>query len=358
MYVAILAGGVGTRLWPRSREAMPKQFSDVIGSGRTMIQTTVDRLDGMVDISDIYIITGRNYRSLVLEQLPGLPPGNVIVEPSGRNTAPAIGLACAHLHHRDPNGIIALLHADHIIQDVAAYRAVLQQAELAAQADYLTVLGITPTSPHTGYGYIKRTGEPLPASGNLPVYAVDSFLEKPDRATAEGFLASGSYYWNAGNFICRVERMLAEFERQLPELYTGLMTIGDSLGTPQSERVLDRIWETLTPISIDHGVMEHAERLAVIPLQAGWNDVGSWDALEEVLPMDKDGNILVQGETLLVDSRGLIVSGGKRLIALVGVEDLVVVDSGDALLIGHKKQIQKIKEVVQRLRAGERLDLL
>lgn len=358
MYVAILAGGVGTRLWPRSREAMPKQFSDVIGTGRTMIQATVDRLDGLVELSDIYVITGRGYRALVLEQLPGLPPENVIVEPSGRNTAPAIGLACAHLYRRDPNGIIALLHADHIIQDPVAYRTVLQQAELAAQGDYLTVLGITPTSPHTGYGYIQRTGEPLPASGSLPVYAVESFLEKPDQATAKGFLASGRYYWNAGNFICRVDRMLGEFERQLPDLHAGLMAIGDSLGTDRADEVLESVWQTLAPISIDHGVMEHAQRVAVIPLQAGWNDVGSWDALEEVLPVDEDGNVLVQGETLLVDSHGLIVSGGERLIALVGVEDLVVVDSGDALLIGHKKQIQKIKAVVERLRAGERFDLL
>jgi len=358
VYVAILAGGVGTRLWPRSRQAMPKQFSDVTGSGRTMLQTTVDRLDGLVELSEIYVITGRSYRALVLEQLPGIPPENVIVEPNGRNTAPAIGLACAHLHRRDPDGIIALLHADHIIQDAAAYRAVLRQAELAAQGDYLTVLGITPTSPHTGYGYIKRTGGPLPALGGLPVYAVESFLEKPDRATAEGFLADGSYYWNAGNFICRVDRMLAEFERQLPALHAGLMAIGSSLGTDRADEVLESIWETLPPISIDHGVMEHAQRVAVIPLQAGWNDVGSWDALEEILPVDAEGNCLVQGETLLVDSRGTIVSGGKRLIALVGVEDLVVVDSGDALLIGHKQQIQKIKEVVERLRAEERFDLL
>jgi mannose-1-phosphate guanylyltransferase len=358
MYVAILAGGVGTRLWPRSREATPKQFSDVTGVGRTMIQVTVDRLDEMVPMTDIYVITGRRYRELVLAQLPGIPPENVIVEPSGRNTGPAIGLACAHIHRRDPDGIIALLHADHIIRDVATYRSVLRQAEQAAQDDYLTVLGITPESPHTGYGYIKRTGEPLPTVGTLPLYRVERFLEKPDKATAEQFLADGSYYWNAGNFICRVDRMLGEFKRQLPALSAGLEKIGSSLGSSQAQEVLDEVWETLPNISIDHGVMEHAQRLAVIPLEAGWSDVGSWDALEEVLPLDSQGNCLIQGETLLVDSRGVIVSGGDRLIALVGVEDLVVVDTGDAILIGHKKRMQKIKEVVEQLRTSERSNLL
>lgn len=358
MYVAILAGGVGTRLWPRSREAMPKQFSDITGSGRTMIQTTVDRLDGMVALTDIYVITGSRYHDLVLAQLPGIPTENVITEPSGRNTGPAIGLACMHLYRRDPNATIALLHADHIIQDPATYRAVLRQAELAAQSDYLTVLGITPEAPHTGYGYIKRTGAPLPISNELPVYRVERFLEKPDRATAEQFLADGSYYWNAGNFISRVERLLGEFERQLPALYAGLQQIGAALGSSQATQVLEEIWDTLPNISIDHGVMEHAQRVAVVPLEAGWSDVGSWDALAEILSSDNAGNCIVQGEALLVDSSGVIVSGGERLIALVGVEDLVVVDSGDALLVGHKQRMQKIKEVVERLRAGERPDLL
>lgn len=358
MYIAILAGGVGTRLWPRSREAMPKQFSDVTGAGRTMIQTTVDRLKGLVDLQDIYVITGRRYRALTLDQLPGLPQDNVIVEPDGRNTGPAIGLACAHIHRRDPDGTIALLHADHVIQNPDAYRAVLAQAERAAEADYLTVLGIAPTFPHTGYGYIKRTPPALPIDGPLPVYPVERFLEKPDRETAERFLADGNYYWNAGNFICRVDRMLKEFERQLPVVRAGLGEIEAALGSAEAEAVLGQVWESFPSISIDHGIMENAERVAVVPLEAGWNDVGSWDALEEVLAGDAAGNYLVQGDTLVVDSRGVIVSGGKRLIALVGVEDLVVVDSGDAILIGHKKQTQKIKDVVERLRETGRLNLL
>lgn len=358
MYAAILAGGVGTRLWPHSRQTLPKQFADITGSGRTMIQATVDRLDGLVALSDIYVITGRSYREIVRAQLPGIPLENIIVEPSACNTGPAIGLACMHLYQRDPNAIIALLHADHVIQDTEAYRAVLSQAERAAQDDYLTVLGITPVSPHTGYGYIKRTGEPLPASATLPVYAVERFLEKPDRATAKAFLADGSYYWNAGNFISRVDRLLAEFERQLPELYSGLEKIRAAMGSSDAEQTLEAVWASFPSISIDHGVMEHAQRVAVVPLQAGWNDVGSWDALGTVLPADGDGNCLVRGDTIVLDSRGSIVSGGDRLIALIGVEDLVVVDTGDALLVGHKSKMQQVKQVVDTLRNLERSDLL
>jgi mannose-1-phosphate guanylyltransferase len=358
MYVAILAGGVGTRLWPRSRQTLPKQFSDITGSGRTMIQATVDRLEGLAAMSDIYVITGRPYRDVVKAQLPAIPLENIIVEPSARNTGPAIGLACAHLYRRDPNAIIALLHADHVIQDAETYRTVLRQAELAAQGGYLTVLGIMPESPHTGYGYIKRSGDPLSVSATLPVYAVERFLEKPNQATAQQFLADGSYYWNAGNFISRVDRLLGEFERQLPELYAGLEKIGAALGSREAEQVLDEVWETLPTISIDHGIMEHAQCVAVVPLSAGWNDVGSWDALEAVLSVDDNGNCVVRGETILVDSRGSIVSGGDRIIALVGVEDLVVVDTGDALLIGHKSKMQQVKQVVDTLRHQDRSDLL
>ncbi len=358
MYIAILAGGVGSRLWPQSREAMPKQFSDITGSGRTMIQTTVDRLDGVATLADIYVITGQRYRELVLAQLPGIPPENVITEPHGRNTGPAIGLACAHLHRRDPNAVVALLHADHVIQDDVAYRTALRQAEQAAQDGYLTVLGIAPTTAHTGYGYIKRIGLPLPIAGKVPVYAVERFLEKPDQSTAERFLADGGYYWNAGNFISRVDRLLGEFERQLPTLYAGLEAIGAALGSPNAAQIIQETWAHLPNISIDHGVMEHAQQVAVVPLVAGWNDVGSWDALEDVIHPDQAGNRLLRGEALMVDSRGAIVSGGQRLIALVGVDDLVVIDTGDALLVGHKDKMQLIKEVVERLRQEERLDLL
>lgn len=358
MYAAILAGGVGTRLWPRSRQSLPKQFADITSSGRTMIQATVDRIAHMVTPERIYILTGDRYRALAAEQLPAIPMSNILVEPSGRSTAPAIGLACVHLRKRDPNAVIAILHADHVFRDEAHYCAILKQAEIAARAGYLTVLGAQPDSPHTGYGYIKRTGEALPLGGDWPVYRAERFLEKPDLATAQEFLAEGSYYWNVGNFISRVDVLLGEFERQRPELYAGLLRIEAALGSDDAENVLHEVWPTLQNISIDHGVMEGAAKVAVVPLDAGWNDVGSWDALDVVLAVGEDGNSVAQGELLAVNSRGNIVSGGERPIALVGVEDLVIVDTGDAILIGHKHKMQQVKEVVDILRARGHGELL
>jgi mannose-1-phosphate guanylyltransferase len=358
MYAAILAGGVGTRLWPRSRQSLPKQFADITGSGRTMIQATVDRIGSLVTPEQTYVITGSRYRDLAMQQLSSIPARNILAEPSGRNTAPAIGLACIHLQRQDPEAVVAILSADHVIQDGERYRSVLQQAERAAQAGYLTVLGIEPDSPHTGYGYIKRMGDPLPVAGDLPVYAVERFLEKPNQETAERFLAEGGYYWNGGTFVSRVDRLLGEMERQMPDLFAGLTQIAEALETEEADAVLEAVWPTLPNTSIDYGVMEHARQVAVVPLDAGWDDVGSWDALETLLPLDEEGNCRVQGDSVFVTSRGNIVYGGDRIIALVGVDDLVVVDTGDALLIGHKGQIQQVKQVVDELRNRDRTDLL
>jgi mannose-1-phosphate guanylyltransferase len=358
MYAAILAGGVGTRLWPRSRQSLPKQFADITGSGRTMIQATVDRIGSLVAPEQTYVITGSRYRDLARQQLNTTPARNILVEPSGRNTAPAIGLACIHLQRQDPEAVVAILSADHVIQDGERYRSVLQQAERAAQAGYLTVLGIEPDSPHTGYGYIKRMGDPLPVGGDLRVYAVERFLEKPNQETAQLFLAEGGYYWNGGTFVSRVDRLLGEMERQMPDLFAGLTRIAEALETEDADAVLEAVWPTLPNTSIDYGVMEHARQVAVVPLDAGWDDVGSWDALETLLPLDDEGNCRVQGDSVFVTSRGNIVSGGDRIIALVGVDDLVVVDTGDALLIGHKGQIQQVKQVVDELRNRNRADLL
>lgn len=358
MYAAILAGGVGTRLWPRSRQSLPKQFADITGSGRTMIQATVDRIADLVTPDQIYILTGERYQALAGEQIPAIPAANILVEPSGRNTAPAIGLACIHLHKRDPEAIIAILHADHVFRDEAHYCTILQQAEIAARAGYLTILGAEPDSPHTGYGYIKRSPSVLSIPGDWPVFGVERFLEKPNLATAQSFLEEGGYYWNVGNFISRVDLLLGEFERQLPDLYSGLCAIEAALDTDEAEGVLQEVWPTLPNISIDHGIMEGAARVAVVPLDAGWNDVGSWDALQTLLPVDEQDNCLVQGDSLFIGSRGNIVSGAERTIALVGVEDLVIVDTGDTLLVGHKGQMQQVKQLVDELRNHGRTDLL
>lgn len=359
MYAAILAGGVGTRLWPRSRQANPKQFADITGAGRTMIQATVDRLAGLVPGERIYVVTGKAYEGLAVAQLPEVAPAQILAEPSGRNTAPAIGLACVHLRRRDPQAVLVVLPADHVIPHAAAFQAALQRAAVAAEAGRLVTLGIEPHFPHTGYGYIKRSRRlrELPED-ELPIYAVERFLEKPDLATAERFLREGGYYWNGGIFIARVDVMLGEIERQIPEVYRRLQQIEAALDTPDLEAVTAAAWADMPSISIDYGVMEGAQQVAMVPLQAGWNDVGSWDALQSVLEHDENKNIVARGQALSVDSFGNIVFSDKKMVALVGVDDLVIVEDGDTLLIGRMNQMQKVKNVVDLLRRQGREDLV
>jgi mannose-1-phosphate guanylyltransferase len=361
MYAAILAGGVGTRLWPRSRQSQPKQFSDIIGSGRTMIQATADRLEGLVEGDNLYVVTGLPYAGLAAAQLPTVPAQQIIAEPNGRNTGPAIALACVHIRQRDPQAIVAFLHSDHVVLDPAAFRAALTRAQAAAEAGYIVTLGIEPTFAHTGYGYIKR-GAPVAGipSGDPTIYTVEQFLEKPDRTTAESFLEQGGYYWNGGIFVCRVDVMWNEFARQLPDLAAGLAQIDAALAqSPEAaEATLVEVWPTLPSISIDHGIMEHAQAVATVPLDAGWNDVGSWDALEAILEKDETHNYVAKGGLLPLESHGNIVYSDKEVVALIGVENLVVVDTGDTLLIGDKRQMQKVKEVVEHLRTLGRSELL
>ncbi|MEZ4613901.1 MAG: mannose-1-phosphate guanylyltransferase [Caldilineaceae bacterium] len=358
MYAAILAGGSGTRLWPRSRQQQPKQFADITGGGQTLIQTTAQRLAGLVNDEELYVVVGERFAHLATAQLPQLTSNQILIEPSGRNTAPAIGLACIYLYQHDPEAVVAFLPADHIIPQVDVFQQALRTACTAAQAGYLVTLGITPTFAHTGYGYIKRKQEiDLRAMPELPVYQVAQFLEKPDLPTAERFLADGGYFWNGGIFVSRVDQMLAEIERQLPDVYAQLQRIANSMGAPDEVEQFMTAWEKMPNVSIDYGVMEGAQQVAMVPLDAGWNDVGSWDALAGVLPVDGDQNCIAKGETLTIESQGNIIYS-ERLVALIGVNDLAVIDTGDALLIGHKSQMQKVKNIVDHLREQGRHDLL
>ncbi|MBC8447267.1 MAG: mannose-1-phosphate guanylyltransferase [Chloroflexi bacterium] len=358
MYAVIMAGGQGTRLWPRSRQARPKQFADIAGHGCTMLQETVARLQPLIPQDRVIVITGERYAPLVCEQLPQLPAENVLVEPSGRNTAPAIGLALIHLARRDPHAVMAILPADHLIADADGFRRTLQTAAEVAAQGYLVTLGIEPDSPHTGYGYIQRAG-PLPTADGAAAYVVEQFLEKPDRRTALRFLREGGYYWNGGIFVCQLATMQAEIERQLPALDAVLRDIGAALGTEREADALARAWPQAPRVSIDYGVMEHAQRVAVVPMDVGWNDVGDWGALHQVLPADSNGNIIVSGDHLAVGSRDTMVYGaGDRLIVTIGVEDLIVVDTGDVLLICPRDRAQDVRAVVEQLQRQQREEYL
>jgi mannose-1-phosphate guanylyltransferase len=330
-----------------------------------MLQSTVERLKGIAVNEQIYVVTGQQYVDLAREQVTQLPFDNVIAEPCGRNTASAIGLACIYLRHRGIDDVIAVLPADHTIQSIERFQMALRQAEEVAREGYIVTLGVEPTMPHTGYGYIKRgamvrgASSTLDGNCDLPVYCVEQFLEKPDLATAQRFLEIGGYYWNGGIFVSSLERMLDEYARQMPDLYARLLEIEKAFDDPDGGRQkIAEIWPTLPDISIDYGIIEGAGEVAVVPLHAGWNDAGSWDALAQVLNCDESANIQVCGDMLLLDSKSNIVYGDSRFVALVGVSDLVVVDTGDALLIGDKRQIQRVKHVVEHLRQLNRAELL
>ncbi len=349
MHILILAGGVGSRLWPRSRQAVPKQFLDLTG-GETMIQTTVRRIAPLVSPEQIFVATGERYVSLVREQLPQLPPENIIAEISGKNTAPAIGLGALHIARQNPRATMAVLTADHLIPNETAFRAALQAAEAVAQTGKLVTLGITPTAPETGYGYIHR-GETIGTFYDQPVYRVRQFLEKPNLLTARKFFDSGEYYWNSGMFIWQTETLFAQLTEHMPGLMAKLQQLQSALFENPSAAKVAAIWNDIAPQSIDVGLMEKAADVAVVPLDAGWNDVGSWAALYDELAQSPDENVTVNTEQLLaVDARGLLVHGGGKLVAAIGVEDLVIVETDDALLVCARNRAQDVKKIVEQLK--------
>ena len=346
-YALIMAGGSGTRLWPLSRQDRPKQTLRLVGK-RSMFQHAVDRLEPLFPYERILVGTRREYASLLQKQIPELPPDNYILEPMGRGTAPAIGLAAVHIHQRDPEAVMAVLTADHYIRDPARFRKVLSAAEAIAQKGALVTLGISPAGPSTGYGYIKQ-GQSLDGEEGFAVYQVDKFTEKPDQAGVDSMFASGEYVWNSGMFIWKVSVILDEFERQMPEFYEQLTQLETTIGTPDYETTLQRIWPFAPVQTIDYGIMEGARFTAVIPVEFGWTDVGSWSSLFELLPVNQDGNISI-GLCMDIDSHNTLVFGGKRLVATIGVQDMVIVDTDDALLVCPKKREQEVREIVERLK--------
>jgi mannose-1-phosphate guanylyltransferase len=345
-FALIMAGGSGTRLWPLSRENRPKQSLQLVGK-RSMFQHAVDRLSPVFSPERIWVVTRAAHANLLQAQTPELPVGNLILEPAGRGTAPAIGLAAIHLRRADPYAVMAVLTADHYISDTERFRQVLSAALQAARQGYLVTLGIQPSSPSTGYGYIEQ-GSVLGEMEGFQIFHVRRFTEKPNRETAARMVAGGIYSWNSGMFIWQVERILEEFERQMPEFYSSLMEVDAALGTPDYEAVLSRVWPRIAKQTIDYGIMEGARDVVVIPVEMGWTDIGSWGSLVELLPTDDQGNIL-SGTLVALDTHNSLIYGDKRLIATVGVSDLIIVDSGDALLVCHKDQEQRVRELVETL---------
>ncbi|MBN1953502.1 MAG: mannose-1-phosphate guanylyltransferase [Anaerolineae bacterium] len=353
-YALIMAGGGGTRLWPLSRQARPKQVLTLVGE-RTMFEHAVDRIAPVFQPEETFVVTSVDQVGELMLQAPELPRQNFVIEPLGRGTAPAIGLGAIQLQD-DEAAVMAVLTADHFIGDVAQFRRALSAAAQVAERGHLVTLGISPSFPSTAYGYIKQ-GEKLDKVDGFPVFAAKRFTEKPSPETAFRMVESGLYSWNSGMFIWRVDRIMDEFMNQMPEFYDQLAQISAVRGTPAYEATLRRIWPDVIPQTIDYGVMEGAEDVVVIPVDIGWSDVGNWSSMWDILPTDDERNIVV-GDHLGLGTQDSIVFGGKRLIATIGLEDMIVVDTEDALLVCHRDHEQRVRDAVHLLRKRGRQDIL
>jgi len=341
VHAVILAGGSGSRLWPLSRQHLPKQFLALDGKA-TLLQTTINRLSPTIAAKDVLIVTQEAHAKG--EAYHALLPYRALYEPIGRNTAPAIALAAVYLMSEGGDPVMVVLPADHIIKDEVRFREHLDIAIRAAESGKLVTFGIQPTRPDTGFGYIKAH-----RGNNAEVYEVDRFTEKPDLATAEVFLNDGDYYWNSGMFVWRASVILAEIQRYLPEVHSIAQSIlADCRAGKTFQQAVEDHFATMPSISIDYGVLEKSDCVSLIPCDIGWNDVGSWQAVHEISPKDANGNAL-QGNVIAVDCRNSLIRAQKRLVAAIGVEDLCVIETADAVLISRNDQTQRVREVVDTL---------
>jgi mannose-1-phosphate guanylyltransferase len=349
LYAVIMAGGIGSRLWPRSRASSPKQFLDLVGP-QTMLQDTVRRIAPLIPVERILLVVGEEHADTVLTQVPALLRENLVLEPEARGTAPCIGLAALVIQQRDPQAVMGVFPADHQIADAGRFREAISGAAQLARDGYLVTLGIAPFEANTGYGYIQR-GAALGQKNGFEAYKVQRFTEKPDQANAQAFVESGEYYWNGGIFIWKAATILREIETHLPRLYRHLQTVSEAWGTGRRNQVLASAWRQVPRTTIDYGIMERASRVATIAVDIGWDDVGNWGNLSDLLEGDAQGNVIHgTGRTLLLDTaQSYVYASAGRLVAAVGLKDLVIVDTPDALLVCPKDRAQDVREVVQEI---------
>ncbi len=347
-YAVIMAGGGGTRLWPLSRRDTPKQLLKII-KDKSLFRIALDRLSGLFSSDHIYIVTVEEQVAKLREQAPELPLENYLIEPMPKGTASVVGMAAAYLQKIDPDAVMAVLTADHVIENVTYFQNLLVQAKIATKRGLLVTLGIEPTFPATGYGYIAA-GEKV---RDLDGYKVRQFKEKPDLDTAKEYLNAGSYYWNSGMFIWSVDSILNEFSKQMPDLHKKLKLIQARIQDNHQFGEIVDIWETIQPQTIDYGIMEGASDVVVLPAQGlDWNDVGSWDSLFAILEADQNGNIQLARHVVNVESTDILIQStdGEKLIAVVGVKDLVIVDHENALMICKRGETQKIRQVIKKIK--------
>lgn len=344
----IMAGGKGERFWPKSRTNLPKQFLNISGN-KSMIQQSINRLEKMVDISQIFVVTNELYAELIKAQIPNLPYGNIIIEPVGRNTAPCIGLASIIIEDRFPESTMIVIPSDHIIGNEEGFIKILNTAvEVAQDNNNLVTLGIKPTYPETGYGYIE-SGDQSKSVNEMTVQKVNKFVEKPDLKTAETYLEAGNFFWNSGIFVWKTSTIRGYIQELMPEMHDILETMKTVINKEDSEAIIRSEFLKMPDQSIDYGIMEKVDNIYVIPCLFGWDDVGSWTALERINDLDENGNV-IKGNILNLDTKHCIIESNGKLIATLGIENLIIVDTEDVTLICTKDKAQEVKLLLKELR--------
>lgn len=350
-YVAIMAGGIGSRFWPMSRTDMPKQFLDILNIGRTLIQSTYDRFEKFIPKENIFVVTSVQYRDIVKEQLPELAEKNILCEPSRKNTAPCVAYISYKLHGLDPNANLICAPADHLILEPDAFIEICEKAlHFTSHIKALITLGIKPSNPNTGYGYIQY--ESLAAGENI--YKVKLFTEKPDRELAKTFVESGDFLWNAGIFVWQVKNIIKAFERHNPELHEVFDAEKENLNTGEEEAAIERIYPQCTNVSIDYAVMEKADNVYVIPSSFGWSDLGTWTSAYDIIEKDYLDNAVGGNEVVVIDAtKNMVQVPNNKLVVLQGLDDFIIVDTYDVLLICKKDKEQEIKEYVAEVKRNK-----
>lgn len=347
MFAVIMAGGGGTRLWPKSREHCPKQMHALAGP-KPLVQEMTERLKRIVGDDRVFIITNSHHALIIKDLMPDMAD-RILVDPYRRDTAACIGLAAVYLSQLDPEAVMGVFPADHYIGMEDEFASVVRAAMETASDGHVVTIGITPIGPETGYGYIEMA-ERFGCVDGHDIFRVRRFVEKPDRETAEQYVASGRYLWNSGMFAWSIPTVLSLFEKYLPDTFERLMRIREAIGTSYEDEILDREYEQMQRISVDYGIMERLDDILVIPGDFGWNDIGSWTTVSEIAPKDEHGNA-VSGIHVGLDTKNcLIHSTDTKVVATVGVEDLVIVDTPDALLVCRKDRAQDVKKIVDRLK--------
>lgn len=344
-HVVIMAGGVGSRFWPMSTPEKPKQFIDILGVGKTLLQLTVDRFAGICPIENVWVVTSKNYRELVKQQLPDLPDSNILLEPCMRNTAPCVAYVAWKIKKKDPEANLVISASDHIVLDVPEFKRVIGKGlQFTSANDRILTLGMYPTRPETGYGYIK-VKEGCYSAGDTEIVEVDAFKEKPDLKTAGRYLQQGGYYWNAGIFLWNIKTLEKAFRENQPVMAGIFDSLADSFFTPEEQNKVDERFPDCEKISIDYAIMEHTRNIYVFPANFGWSDLGTWGSLYEQLPQDSAGNAIVGEEVRMIECANCIVHiSGEKKVVIQGLEGYIVAEKNDTFLVCRKTEEQRIKE--------------